>query len=917
MPETASIFDQIAHDQLAQSQTSSAKHKWRGKFFSNDQKQKKNVDCLEKASQEVSDFLHPPSSRDGKKNSLDLSIPRLNTSTAKRWPDTNQPSQADIAETPERRRKPPRKADLHVSFTSAVPEIIGEGGDEAELPAIEISRSRATLISQQSVVNDMPKKGHKESVGPTNYNQVDLQGNSSYPEDDLFRRVPLQRIQTGLGHQSLSETSYSATQDDNQEGNEFSGSSSDSRARVAYPTSEPHSRVSNSLVANEPMRSTEPFETVYKSSASNYERDLHARTENSGSMFASNFLSLPTLDLSLSLSNSLTPIPSPPPPLISKDPSSSGQSDQSRQPEYFDSSHSKTLERVSDESSRNADVSNPKPEARSFTIRSLAKNLGDDAITEFSLRVKRFNDIFQIGATVISPLMNISFVQWIRTGAYWFLRGRSELEMAVRREVRNMQASDQEIDGEVSSGLRQAYLDLAKAWWIVEMVTPNHPEPRRFGNAGMSSLMAIVTSFGERSLAEQIGVHLAIIANMRALTMSMKRNNRLPPTSFEMQRLDSRIFVELPTLPSRVKNILTERSQSYSMDEWHVKNAFFPIPVGDTKLHFLYSSFFVDLLFISRTGEHEEVRVPCVLSVLRERTIWGMKAVIASQDGQVNIVIQPEHIDGLSWNDVHWKVKSHQLLLRLSDTVDAQLGFLEKDFKSLWGIHDYSKRVQKGLKCNENEEEVLSTELKSFQSIDHGGSKMFTPDPAKGCSLRLFERKRTLVDAVTGRKIHNGHRLVVVTPPGTKTLRSINIDFGKQRPVLFSYLRGEASAPALLLNLQKPSLDSSMVLTFHKDEERGLFHSLIDGTSIQSDEFCSQPLPLDSFMIIKIPVDKLSTTPGQSFMNALRWKQTRVINSSPTTSPRSPVPNSENLRIWTEGETGSFVDRINLGRNLR
>ena len=909
MSESTSKVDQIGDDQAWPDQTASVKQKWRGKLFSSEGKAKKNAENSEKHNQDILDFLRPPSSRDGSDPPLDFPIPRIDTSTAPRWQSANNAPQINTLKQPEQRRKPPRRPNLHVSFEPAVPEIIGEGGDEAELPVIEVSRSRRNLIPQQPLPSESIKQESKQLEHVKNEKLFAVSKASSIQENDI-KRKPLQRKQTGLDSQPSKEDFLNQAQDGNAKNPGGSASPPNTHKRLSSGSSSGQEDI---ISLHQPTKAEQSSYSNSNHVLPQFDWTSHHHTKDTAGHTKPNFLTLPSLDLDLSFTNSLTPIPPVPPPPISKKPLASNHEVQSFQLDYFRPPAIKEPENTPGSSSQAEAAPKTKSEARTFNIRSIAKNLGDDALTDFALRVKRFNDIFQIGATVSSTLMEIPFLRWIRISAFWFLRGRSELEVAVRSEVREPQASGEHVEQDISLGLRQAYLDLAKAWWVVEYITPNHPELKRFGGAGMNSLMAILASCGEKMLSEQIGVHLAIVANMRALTMSMKRNNRLPPTSFEMQRLDSRIFVELPKIYPDIESTLLKSSQSSMSDRSRSTDLFFSLPVGDTSRHFLYSSFFVDLLLIRENNNREEIHIPCVLSILREKIVLDVKAVIASQDDRVNIVIQPK--TGLSWNDVHWKVRSHKLTFKLSEDVDAHVQLLEKDFKSLWGIHDYTKTVQNGLKCTENEEQVLELELKSFQHVDQKGLKMFQPDPAKGCMLRLFERRKTLSDGAGGRKIHNGHRLIVVTPSTMKTLSSINFDFGRQRPILFTYIHDDKSAPALLLKLQKPSSDSSMVMTFREAKDRGLFHSVIDGTSVHHDEICSQPLPLASLNITKIPIDKLSSSPNQTFMNALPWQQTRVINSNSISSPRSPVYTSESLRIWTEGEMGSFVDRMSLGRS--
>lgn len=901
MTENESVIDQVLNDQRI-----SAKHRWRGKLFSHEGKLKKNAEASEKSDLDVSDFLHPSGSKTGTRTSQDLPPPRIDTSAARRWPSAAEVIQTIATNSTERPRKPPRKAGLHVTFENAAPEVIGEGGDEAELPAIAVSRPRQPVKPRSVSPIDTAVEA---ATSPQQPQQDPFADQSVLDENETSRPPLLQRRPTGLDERpnkgDLVFTDHDARPDAS---NSAVSSSSTSSPRNRLENPEPAEHVQSGGFPQSIVKDTVPY--------------LGSHTPRPAPRTAISdvapSLQVPSFDLGfsgLSFENSLTPIQSPTPPSLPNNLPMLNRQTQPITADYFESSHAREPNGVSQTNSqKEGETLKPAPDARAFSIRDVAKHLGDDALNDFASRVQRFSDLFQISATVTSPVMDLSFAQWIRTSAYWFLKGRGELENAVRREARAPQGVSPDQDPEVSHGLRQAYLDLAKAWWISENIIPNHPEPRRFGKASLASLVAVVQNFGDLRLAELIEVHLGITANMRALTMSMKRNNRLPPLSFEIQGLETRIFVDFPKFPSNVAVTLLERSRPSTMKDSPDTEPFFPIPVGDTKRHFIYSSVIVDLLFTSPDDDSQEIRLPCVLSVLRERTDWDLKAVIASQDGKINLQIQSDKKLGLTWDEVSWKIKSNSLRVKLSDNVGIDVQFWEKDFKSLWGIHDYTRKVQEGLRGRKGEQEIFNDKLKCFQNTDQENPKRFPSEPIKGCSLRLFERKRTLANGARESKVHGGYRLMIVTPSGIKTLSSVNLDLDKKIPILFTYLRGEEAAPALLLKLSAPSLDSSMLLTFHEATNRGQFHSLIDGTSVSSNETCSHPLRLDSFSILETSVKGLPSIPGQNFVNALRWQQLRVIKMSlDSPSHTSPTVLPEDLRIWADCETGSFVDRMNLG----
>lgn len=915
MTETAAVFDEVLNDQKP-----SVKHKWRGKLFSSEGKLKKNTET--EKSDDVLDFLRPAAAG----TFQDLPAPRIDTSAARRWPSAAEVIQATKSTLNDRSRKMPRRKGLRVSFSNSPPVVIGEGGDEAELPTISLSKLREPPRADWS-----PQTGNLLDEAASSYPPLNREKRANPDGNGILRLSSLQRMQTGLNNQS-NESSFDVIERDCPQDDPDSSLAPSASNRLSHAQSESLRDRLRFLKTDKQVRS-EDYSLTANSTTTCPERNSSVSSEKAATSDSAPQLKLPAFDQSLSLENSLTPTPSPQPPLLSNKNSndltpaapvpspktpllskSLSYSNRLMQPLPADYAQSSQDTEPSVPPSKSEESPKPASDIRPFSIRDLAKNLGDDALEDFSSRVQRFSDIFQIGASIMSPVMEISFAQWIRTSAYWFLKGRGELEIAVRTEARDAQGTNPEKDSNVSFGLRQAYLDLAKAWWILGRITCNHPELKWFGNSSLSSLVAIVKSFGDLKLAELIEVHLGITANMRALTMSMKRNNRLPPVSFQIQGLETRMFVEAPSFPPRVAGVLSERSQMFTAGDPRSTEAFFPIPVGDTKRHFIYSSVVVDLLYVSQVEKCEEIRLPCVLSVLRERSDRDLKAVIASQSGNINLLIQSDRKAGLTWNDVSWKEKTNSIRIKLSDSVDIYVQFLEKDFKSLWGIHDYTRKVQEGLRGRDGEQEVFKDTLRIFQNVDQQSSKMFPSDPIRGCCLRLFERKRTLSSGAGERKTHAGHRLMIVTPPSIKALGSINLDLDRKLPILFSYLRGEEAAPALLLKISKPSLESYMLMTFWEAMNRETFHSLIDGTLVFSNEVCSKPLPLDSFTISETSVEGLPSFPGQNFVNAIRWQRVRAIQrgpSSPAYNLHGALP--EDLRIWVESETGSFVDRLNFG----
>jgi len=125
------------------------KDRWRGKKPGNDSNEPANDFQL---NADVVDFLKPST---GKGRSLSPKAPRIDIAAAQRW-SGNSPelrsgnaifSPSSLKGKGNTQRRALRQ-NLVVKFVLTAPEIIGEGGDEAQAPTIEISRFRMAKIAQ-------------------------------------------------------------------------------------------------------------------------------------------------------------------------------------------------------------------------------------------------------------------------------------------------------------------------------------------------------------------------------------------------------------------------------------------------------------------------------------------------------------------------------------------------------------------------------------------------------------------------------------------------------------------------------------------------------------------------------------------------------------------------------------------------
>ena len=859
------------------------KHKWQRKFFSAEGKFGKGVQSLENKEEDIANFL-ATTARPKAKSQSAAPITCNEAAQEARSPSIHNPS-PDIVDC-YRRPKPRQNKGLHVTFAAAAPDVIGEGGEEADLPAMEVSRLYEPSFAGVQLNAQELESG--SGVDP----QSEVQRRLSSPEvEGLPRLALLQRTPTGL--------------DEHPSGNDLSDQDRNADESV-------HPVLPDEISKAQPLiHKHGPREYITKSQVHEAYRDMPCKVDDvvdpsgryadkigkSGSHSIKSSLKAPSPD-DLG-GNSVNSRLSPQLPNTYEDNAPPGYD---FPPKALAFQSPPKLAHREFQAKHQADPGcSAAPEPKSLSFRRVVEGLGEDSLADFDSRVRRFNDIFRLGVSAQTDILKVPFVQWIRTATWWFSKGRTELESSVR-------ANDPH-EGSITI-LKQAHVNLGKAWWIVSELTPNHPEVRRFGKSGMSSLIAIIKNFGDRGLAELIEVHMTIISNMRALTMSMKRNGRLPPHELEIQRLNLQILPDTPVISHDIaKSVVNNVPGAPADNGWSVAEPLFPIQVGDTERHFSFCRLFVEAKLYTRDGTQQFLHMSCILSVLRERSGWGVKATIASHDGQINLVIQPSGHGGLTWKDVHWKVPSQMIHIDLSENYELRIMLSEKDFRSLWSIYDYTRRVQKDYSPSKSEEIIFERHLDKLHCDDPPN---FPPDAISDCRLRLFERKIIASDGTGQRSIHDGYRLITVTPPGIKTLSSVNYQLGKDTPILFSY-QHTRDGPKLVLRLT-PSVKLSP--SFRDPQDREVFRSALCGTSIARDDYCYGSLPLRDFIIEGISADGGATIPDENAnLKTLRWNKLRITNKGPPPYGHTALATvrAEHLRIMVECDLGTLTDRVNLG----
>lgn len=828
------------------------KHKWRGKIFAPDGKFGKGTKSRESNDEDVAHFLHSnPAKVTSKSQQLALA-PRIDTSKASRWPAADEGSELEVKEDRYHRPKPRQNKGLHVVFAVTAPTVIGVGGDEAELPSKDVARS-IDEVADATAPRFVPVQRRV-----TDIDDADLQVRGSVEVDADSVQSPVTETQKSL--RSTSPTNHIAV--------EYSNSKAgDAFTKISRKTSN----------ASSPTHKTERHATWMQ-----YDEP----TQNPDSMLR---------------------VPSQPPVYASNE-GISGSTGSDRVPSRTASVPRKSNEKDHRVTQERALEGPTESRSKPLTLRDAAKSIGLDALDDLDVRVRRLHEMFRLSVTTSQEIMTVSFSKWVHTAAWWFLRGRGDLEQAVRNEKSHMQGAEAAGLQSMSKELRQAYVDLAKAWWIVKEITPRHPEIRKYGDASMSSMVAVIQRFGDATLAGPAQNHVSIIANMRALAMSMKRNTRLPPDDMDLQQLDLGVLIGSPNLSFNLAAVLSASQRELSNDA-----LLSSIPVGDTNRFFVLARMFVQVSLASGSITEEKAFIPCLLSVMREKGAVDLTAILTSQDCNIDLIIQPEHkpAGGLSWRHVHWKASSYALCLDVSDEIQIFGYFSSTDFQSLWDMRDYTMKIQKDFAGRSEEKIVFDCNLFEFDCFESKGrAHSFPSGPVQECHARLFAKTVVMTNSSGHMTKRSAHRFMTTTSPSTKLLKHLSQDYISEEVIVFNRYPRE-DGPKLTVRV--PGF-SGMTLSFERWEDLDRYHAVLSETFMSDEDYCPSPLPLQNFNVLALQTEAKTSSVDANTFCRLRWQQIRVVNRGPPSYGHGQLPSAaaNNLRMIALCETGAFVDHLNL-----
>ncbi|KAM3086783.1 hypothetical protein ACMFMG_000906 [Clarireedia jacksonii] len=838
-----------------------------GKFFGKENGKEKKPTSPE----DVSDFLHGSSDKLHTASSPTTTsttpprqpvLGRIDTTSARRWPTAAEINNGrrNKSTSPKRSRK-----GLVVRFAEAQPEVIGEGGEECISPTSDISqRTRAATIPQQSAKDRRPgPPSNHDSQGPPD----------RFGDPDTFRPKPLQRTQTGfstiMDNDSSSDIGYPSPYQQNSKEYGLNGSIKDD-IRSPSPAK-----------AEAAMRASEGKALVRAASGHFDSPDLAASGSDG-----------PASPLDEAHLNTMrnTQLTSPPGGSTKMNtfrrpetPSDSGKSS----PPTVEQSPSVFSPMSTSNSISGLDSPPSISRMATFNLRDAAVAVSDDALQEFSKRTSHMYTLFRLSAESLKPITSCSLDELVRGALWWFLRGRLNLETAIRDRSTTAEAQQNNYLTRL-----QAYSDLAKSYWLMEKIATQCPE---LSDPQNSSNIRSTT-------AEALECRQAILSGLRKLTMSMKRNNFLPPEIDNaplQQGVDNSIWVrddgnrDLLSL-QRPNNTITLSSA---------------LPLGDANSTFTYGRYFTEA-YLTEDADPQHYSCPCVVSVVRRQNDEDLRYIITNQTGALTLCISDDKTSGPTWKDISWIQKNNCLDIRLPRGFMLRLRLTPQDFRSLRGAYDFQNSLRQSFSRLGDEEIVFETTVRAFQCFgQEKNSQSFPMEAVPKCEIRLFE-KSSVEKAATGpRKRHRGFRLAVLTGKMTKNFRGIDQEILPTNPIYFNFLRGDNGHPALLLKADDGRSRISMVFTFDEAEQRSRFHAVLTSSAVGHEETAFAEASIRSFGI-----EESASSTGLKRLTGLEWQGIRVINEDALDIQNTKTVLSEHLRVIMDFRTGTLTDRFNIGQ---
>jgi hypothetical protein len=515
-----------------------------------------------------------------------------------------------------------------------------------------------------------------------------------------------------------------------------------------------------------------------------------------------------------------------------------------------------------------------------------------DALFDFGMRAAHMRGVFRLTAERERPIQSCTIRDWLRAAIWWLHKGRAGLTTQIRNAPKGADRPEM---------LTQAHVDVAKTWWILTDVLSGTDSPR--------------IDSPQDTLRRDMDI---VRASLRSFTLSMSRNNVMPPHSSLIQGQDTTMWVEYPRFASDVASLLRGNTSQtlIAQDDREEANPLDALPLGDTRDTFCYSRMFVSASINTEEADTDRVVLPCILTMIRGKSEFQTSVIISSQADLVNIAIRPGdggYNKGPTWHDVSWKSKEHGLYIRLPRGFSLNLVFQESDFRSLWSMVDYTNKIYGSMKPEADERLVQEAHLAELAHTDSTNPNAFSKDKVRSCTAFVFEKRIHVRTGLGETNLHRGYRLLLMANPVNKSLTMAGIPLCRTSPLLFE-MSSDNESPVMHIHTQDSKRQCRTTLMFKSGRERQDFYEGLQGISTDQDEQVIARVGLRN-MVAESSMGQ-DTIAGA--FQGLSWKEVRVVTDANAAvgQDQGDMTLSEHFRLIAVHDSGAVTDRLNLGKSV-
>jgi len=263
--------------------------------------------------------------------------------------------------------------------------------------------------------------------------------------------------------------------------------------------------------------------------------------------------------------------------------------------------------------------------------------LDDHSIKDFTHHSQHLFKVFELSASRTNPLSNLSLLEIVRLSIWWFLLGNMKLDQLIREGSSFPFAKEDN-----NMLLQQGLVEIAKALWVLQ--------------TGIA-VREVYPSAEEKLLLALLSARLTTLSRIRQTIWTLSRHGFLAHLASDHNLLpssDISICIDYPSVGLDINVLLagSESSITRAYDCSALSDAFL---LGDTEDTFHYSSIAIGVFLFNEGSNSQQIRYPCLMSIVRGLDERNITIVVSSQNGLLDFSITPDSTRKPNWSDVTCK----------------------------------------------------------------------------------------------------------------------------------------------------------------------------------------------------------------------------------------------------------------------